>query len=190
MGISTHYSSPDRTQAQIMQEEDTSEKQPYFEKCLETYNNSLPMAKSHIVASRWLRDCEFSQVELAIIKVIATYCTWIEFTWDNFNSKWAKVTKNGLLLDIPNTGSGAQRITSNTGFSRGKHSLKVKQLLNPGACSRSFGISVIRDMYSKEGTSGKFHTLSSIVQSTCAPCHVPSHIEPMCFLSIIAGSLA
>ncbi len=152
-----------------MQEKDISEKQPYFEKCLETYNNSLPMAKSHIVASRWLRDCEFSQVELAIIGIIAEYCKWIEFTWDNFNSKTSRVEKGGILLVIPKTGPGSQRITSNTGFSRGKHILKVKQLLDPGGCSRSFGISSVRDIHTKEETSGKYrsrhctvHTLLSL----------------------------
>ncbi len=121
-----------------------------FAESLKKCENSYSKAKAFIVSNRWLRDCQFANVETGIALIIAEYYKGTEFGWDNFYPPIAEVSENGTYLDIIPSGPGAQRISSKRGFSRGVHSFKVKQLGSPGGCSRSLGITTDPDCSTKE----------------------------------------
>ncbi len=124
----------------------TSALLPFLKECASLYNNSQPMARAHIIANRWLRVNELTTIEKGILRIIAKYCKWIEFRWDNYDPSTVTVDKEGLSLSIRCNLSGTQMISSNTGFSRGIHIFKIK-MTSRSYCSRDFGIATTKDVY-------------------------------------------
>ncbi len=117
-----------------------AESTPIFKSLLSKYKNHRTMVRGHIVSNNWLRHSNLESIELGILEIIASYCNWLEFGWDNFHKAKAKTDEHRRVLHIFETDSGAQMITSHASFTTGYHIFKVKITKCPGGCSRSFGI--------------------------------------------------